>query len=826
MGTLAALSKRSAARSVSRVKVLVYPLLLICLASVFISPCRVSNLPIVENAELLRKEGKLAEAEAAVLPLLNDGELRVRARAIGVVARIRLKQGRSTEAIDGLKRSAEMNVQAGDLDNALRDEFALAYTLISDGRNFSSAREALGRAERITQRVPSGLSGLRYYQGLLASETGDYRTALTLYRESFEKSRNDADGSYRLSSLLKLSETFRTLGRAEESEELIREALAVVELADPCTQTALWINVAWFRMSDNGSSTEAGDLLAKALNLLDTQCPDSPFRAHVLTDQAYISLGAGQVVEAEKKLESARKLALEPEVSLVASWLDLTGQIALRRGNVLPALDTFKRLRQIAVSGLLPTFEWRAALGSAQSLQRLERVDEAAAAYEEAETILTRSALKVPGDQGRVGFLVRFAESSDEAIRFFIDRRPALAAQFARRARARALELVRWGDRVAALRGDERKKWEEAVTTYQLGRANLEVSAGDLWKLTGVELEQTTSVRREQQARLEAELDTAISQILNTTHTRETSFSTPGPSELFLVYHPVGNRYAAFALTASNTAAFWLEPFSTDVSDAELGRKLFTKLEAWIENARKIKLIVSGSLVSRDLHTLIWNDAPLWVDKHIVYTTDVGQSKLDSPRSHDTALVVGNPSTDLPSSESEAREIASLLRNSGFRVIELQREAATYEAVISALRSVRLFHYAGHGERGTASGWDGRMALANGATLSIGDVLARHHVPEVVFLSGCETEGNAHAGTAQELGLAQAFVVAGSRAVIASPRLVNDSLAERIAKAVYTDLVPGEALADNVAARLRNAALTERTANPGTDWATFRVVVP
>src|SRR5262245_1134579 len=58
-------------------------------------------------AEALRKEGKLDDAELVAGPLVAHADTRVRATALGIVARIRRVQGKPDEAMTGLKAAAE-----------------------------------------------------------------------------------------------------------------------------------------------------------------------------------------------------------------------------------------------------------------------------------------------------------------------------------------------------------------------------------------------------------------------------------------------------------------------------------------------------------------------------------------------------------------------------------------------------------------------------------------------------------------------------------------------------------------------------------------------
>lgn len=183
----------------------------------------------------------------------------------------------------------------------------------------------------------------------------------------------------------------------------------------------------------------------------------------------------------------------------------------------------------------------------------------------------------------------------------------------------------------------------------------------------------------------------------------------------------------------------------------------------------------------------------------------------DAPREHG-ALVVGDPRGDLPRARAEARSVARALG-----VEPVLGGAARREAVIAGLATTGLFHYAGHGTFG-GDAWGGELLLADDGTLRTGDVLALPGVPPRVVLSGCDT-ARSPATRVENLGLAQAFVVAGSRVVVAAARPVSDADAARFSTALHA------APPDDLVAAFRAATLALRDAG-SPDWSAFRVYVP
>jgi CHAT domain-containing protein len=82
-------------------------------------------------------------------------------------------------------------------------------------------------------------------------------------------------------------------------------------------------------------------------------------------------------------------------------------------------------------------------------------------------------------------------------------------------------------------------------------------------------------------------------------------------------------------------------------------------------------------------------------------------------------------------------------------------------------------------------------------------------------LSGCDSAKSQ--GDAEGLGLAQAFVAAGSNEVLAPVRPVADGLAAKLASHVHRNPAP-------LATALREAVAALRREDPNADWAAFRVL--
>jgi len=118
---------------------------------------------------------------------------------------------------------------------------------------------------------------------------------------------------------------------------------------------------------------------------------------------------------------------------------------------------------------------------------------------------------------------------------------------------------------------------------------------------------------------------------------------------------------------------------------------------------------------------------------------------------------------------------------------------------------------------------EGDLSLAGGSALTPGDILALPRVPALVALFGCETGRESANGTSDSLGIAHAFLTAGTSGVIATSRAVDDALARTSAAKLYPRLgAPGPL---DAAGALRGALMAVRAQSPGADWSAFRALV-
>jgi CHAT domain-containing protein/tetratricopeptide (TPR) repeat protein len=179
-----------------------------------------------------------------------------------------------------------------------------------------------------------------------------------------------------------------------------------------------------------------------------------------------------------------------------------------------------------------------------------------------------------------------------------------------------------------------------------------------------------------------------------------------------------------------------------------------------------------------------------------------------------TLAAIVNPTGDLPGTEKEGAFVASHFA-SGARTI-LEREAATPDAVISALKGKTHWHFASHG---TFSWQDARasaLVMHGPAMLSVARLQAAGGLghPRLVVLSACET-GLSDITTSPDefIGLPGTFIALGATGVISTLWPVSDAATALLIAKVYELHMGGAHLPPATALHRAQAWLREATSD-------------
>jgi hypothetical protein len=174
-----------------------------------------------------------------------------------------------------------------------------------------------------------------------------------------------------------------------------------------------------------------------------------------------------------------------------------------------------------------------------------------------------------------------------------------------------------------------------------------------------------------------------------------------------------------------------------------------------------------------------------------------------------SALLVADPSGNLPAARREAGELAEILEDSPLfgRVTVLAGDVSV-RSFRDELGRHDVLHYAGHADAGGAGDGGGRLFLKDGALTTGMLVQLRQRVdfPGLVFLNGCRSSddtGQLFAGgdpLADMSSIASALLLCGVQHVIGTLWEVRDDVARQCATSFYRELGRGGTIGASLAA--------------------------
>jgi tetratricopeptide (TPR) repeat protein len=696
-----------------------------------------------------------------------------------------------------------------------------------ENRRFTEVRTTLDRFSLPPKAPAESRYYEEFYRGLLAREEGDYRLALAAVQRAVEIAERVLwDGYREWTAKQTLALLLGKLGRFREAAELFESLGPTPKIATPCEKAQLLNNQAWSALL----ACEAGESFADPTSLLERSLAtyktcdrftgDKEF--NLLINLALAHLQGRRVQQAKDVLAQAHNLAPAAPLYQKLWWLDLEARIALQDGQREEALRGFQRLEELALATSSPDGRLRAAFGQARSHQDLGDLTAALEALQKAEALLDEQSLQIPLYAGRETFMAtRQAVVSLHVDTLLRQGRNAEALDVARHARSRMLRQLERSDRLANLTPDQRARWDGLLAKYQEKRAVLEERAKDDWKLPLDQLSREQAARKAETEAVKELLDQAF--LVLGDPPREAPPRPPSPGELILAYHPLPDGWVGFAADGKTVAVHRFElPPGVLSRPEELAERLLVPFRTSIEKAKKIRILASGPLQSVDFHELPFAMDVLLAKCPVAYGLDLPAPPGQPHERH--ALLVADPQGDLPGTLVEARMVQDALQHQVRPWIteELKAEQASPQAVRDRLAAADLLHYAGHGIFSGFGGWESSLPLAGETELTLGDLLALERVPAWVVLSGCETGRSSAETPVESLGLAYAFLLAGSQAVIASTRRADD----RTVPAFFAELYRHWDGEQDLAVALQHAQLSWQRRNSKADWAGFRIFEP
>jgi CHAT domain-containing protein len=188
------------------------------------------------------------------------------------------------------------------------------------------------------------------------------------------------------------------------------------------------------------------------------------------------------------------------------------------------------------------------------------------------------------------------------------------------------------------------------------------------------------------------------------------------------------------------------------------------------------------------------------------------------------ALLIANPTEDLPGAAEEARKLRLLFESAGMTLEILAGAAATRSRILARLAAERydVLHFAGHAYFDADEPGRSGLLCAGEEVLRSDDLAGLANLPALVFCNACEA-ARVRRRAVQRAALlhrsssvAEAFLAGGVANFLGTHWPVGDLAALEFSTCLYRGLLDGELLGDAVlAARRRIAALGSL------DWADY-----
>lgn len=231
-----------------------------------------------------------------------------------------------------------------------------------------------------------------------------------------------------------------------------------------------------------------------------------------------------------------------------------------------------------------------------------------------------------------------------------------------------------------------------------------------------------------------------------------------------------------FALTNFGNAGRVREMIASGLDELWHGYDdLVAPIQSWARPGESVVLVPHGLLHYLPLHALKVGGQYL-IERHpLCYapsTAVLGHCRQATAHADPfaSALVIGDPTEDLPHARSEAQAVAEL-----FGAEPLLGGMATRDAFATAAGQAHLVHYAGHAIFDPGDPMSSGLRLAGEDLLTSREIATMSRMrPALVTLSGCETGVSRHHPGDDVVGLLRGFLYAGAPSVLASLWRVPD----------------------------------------------------
>lgn len=678
------------------------------------------------------------------------------------------------------------------------------------------ARERVSQAQAILKRIasPKLTSKADYQLALVLQESGDLLGAARTYERALGP-------DYMLSTLdrvaprLQLAEVRAKLGQYDRAFAALHQVQKMdLSSLSEAYQAQISSNIGAIL----GQAVEGRALQIPAKKLLELysglpefweERGDSAKARHSRFNlaSAYHIVGRHEDAARELELLSGSDTSTGFEGS---NLRQLRGEVALALGDLNEALDYFREALGNARRGAFrgaSEWTWRAWHGIARVQHERGRFEAARQAYTQALRDRRNAAKLTPIQDGRMTYFSNRSRVVADAATLALEHaRVEEAIRIWDQERAAILSALDTQSRRASLSPEDDRRLLRRISAFKVAREIYEDFRRSVREQTEATVQPAArekAVRKLETAR--RELDRAFEDVFLLLDRRSTSSRSRKPETALhsLLRYDEALVYELPSRSGTNVAA-WLESEGkVHRFDPELASDAFTAARERAPALRHLYVVAEsdGELARSFSDPNVLQHVSV---SSLPFAGILRQSQTSTSRS---VLAVLDPEGDL----SFARRELNVWPDSWPRTV-LIGERAQRNTVLNGLRKGDVFHFAGHGMLMPGNPWASHIRVANGERITLEDVLATGRGPEIVILNGCETGSRTGAAEFFSFGLAEAFLMVGSRAVVATTRKVRDEDAAAFVRRFFGAF--GEGPENSSAEAFRRAALAMTRKNP------------
>lgn len=702
------------------------------------------------------------------------------ARVLREIADLYTRQGKLSDALDMLKLTLERLQEAGDAEGQVLTLSSIAQAYQEQGRH-EQALEVLQQAEELTSSISphvqsSSMGSLLPLRVMSLRKLGRYEEALAVAQEWRELARTISEREFEITALIGIGVSYDLLGRNQDALDTYEEARQLARMSGDTYYEGLATEATGTIFLEQGRYDEARQRFAEAQELLKGTSAEVANVYNIANAWSK----QGRHDEARPFFEEALALAEgfgEPQlIDLVLSGfaptLSALGEheralgyieqsLALARegadplaiavnlnmlGNVLSELErhdeafaSYNEALALAAASDNKGQELTTQRNLGLTYLEVGKDAEALAAFTKAVDILDELRPTAGSEEGRIGFVARYADIYEEAARLALQQgQPEEAFAIVERGRARAFL-----DSLAS--GDVQLADTEANSLFQRERELYLARESAQEALAQARISTPNDARL--LAELEAQLDATEAQYAeviagaNQQHTTLAELRPEGATiptlDQLQAALPQGATLVAYQTGLETTLAFVLARTSFTAHELPVTREaLRQQITALVQNdddsdadnsvppaavALHQQLIAPLDLpaTTRQLlvvpHDLLhylpfaalaqdrpwWDRQPRFLGERVALTVLPAAAVLTLPQNQRTGpppapltpLVLGNPDGSLAHADAEARAVADLL--GGAPLIGAEASEAALRAGAS---EASILHLATHGQ--------------------------------------------------------------------------------------------------------------------------------